>query len=67
MVTSQDRAGQVVEACVTVFTAIALPVRLGLISTMTGHGSAIAGRTPNAIWPAVLPNEIKTLRIINQR
>jgi hypothetical protein len=32
---------------------------------MTGHVGTAAGRTPDAIWPAVLPNQIETLRIVD--
>jgi hypothetical protein len=44
-----------------------LPVRLGIIPAMTGYGSTAAGRAPNAVWPATLPNEVKTFGIIDQR
>jgi hypothetical protein len=67
MMTSEDRISQVVEAGFTVLAAIALPVRLGLIPAMTGYGSTAAGRAPNAVWPAMLPNEVKTFGIIDQR
>ncbi len=65
MMTSEDRISQVVEAGFTVLAAIALPVRLGLIPAMMGHVGTAAGRTPDAIWPAVLPNQIETLRIVD--
>ena len=67
MVTGENGAGQVIEACLAVLAAIALPVRLGLIPAMTGHGSTAAGRAPNAVWPAMLPNKVKTLSIVDQR
>jgi len=67
MMTGQDRTAQVVEAGRTVFAAIALPVRLGVIPTMSGHGRAAAGWTPDAIRPAVLPNQIEAFRVIDQR
>jgi hypothetical protein len=67
MVAGENGAGQVVEASFTVLASIALPVRLGIIPAMTGHGSTAAGRAPNAVWPAMLPNELKTLRIVDQR
>jgi hypothetical protein len=65
MMTSENRISQVVEACFTALTAIALPIRLGVIAAMTGHVGAAASRTPDAIWPAVLPNQIETLRIVD--
>jgi len=67
MVTGENSAGQVIEACLAVLAAIALPVRLGIIPAMTGHRSTAAGRTPNAVWPAMLPNKVKTLSIVDQR
>lgn len=63
--TGENGAGQVIEACLAVLAAIALPVRLGIIPAMTGHRSTAAG--PNAVWPAMLPNKVKTLAIVDQR
>ena len=67
MMTSENRISQVVEAGFTVLASIALPVRLGIVPSMTGHGSTAAGRTPNPFWPAMLANEVKALRIVDQR
>jgi hypothetical protein len=67
MVAGENGAGQVVEAGFTVLASIALPVRLGISPSMTGHGSTAAGRALNAVWPAMLPNEVKTLSIVDQR
>jgi hypothetical protein len=47
MMTSENRISQVVEAGFTVLASIALPVRLGIIPAMTGHGSTAADRTPS--------------------
>jgi hypothetical protein len=67
MMTSEDRISQVVEADFTVLAAIALPVWLSIIPAMTGHGSTAAGRATNPVWPTMLPNEVKTFGIIDQR
>jgi hypothetical protein len=45
--------------------SVTSPIRLGVIAAMTVHVGTAAGRTPNAIWPAVLPNQIETLRIVD--
>ena len=47
MVTGENGAGQVIEACLAVLAVIALPVRLGIIPAMTGHRSTAADRTPS--------------------
>src|SRR4051812_36631231 len=67
VVPGQDGAGQVVEAGAACRAAVALAARSGVVPAVAGHGGAVAGRAADALGPAVLPDQLVALGVIDQR
>src|SRR4051794_22807001 len=63
----QDSAREVVEAGAARRAAVALPVRLGVVPAVAGDLGTIAARAANAVRPAVLPDQLEALRVVDQR
>src|SRR5438046_1045704 len=66
MVSGQRRAGEVVKAPGAGLTAIALPMRLGVVAPVADHRIAAAAGAAHALWPAVLAHEGEALGIVHQ-
>src|SRR3954449_11829236 len=62
----QDSASEVVEAGAARRAAVALPVRLGVVPAVAGDLGTIAARAANAVRPAVLPDQLEALRVVDQ-
>ena len=63
---SKDRVGQIIKACVTVVTLIALTGRCRIIKAALDDLFRLTRRTPDAIRPAQLTNRLITLHIIDK-
>src|SRR4051812_31107848 len=63
----QESASEVVEAGAARRAAVALPVRLGVVPAVAGDLGTIAARAANAVRPAVLPDQLEALRVVDQR
>ena len=63
----QDRARQVIEPDATAVATITLAMRLGLIMPITDHRRAVTRGTTHTGRPAMLADQLKALRVINQR
>ena len=66
MVPSEDGAGQIIEAFSARLTLIALPGRLLLIGTSSGHTLGITTRALSSFWPMKLSDRVIALGIIYQ-
>lgn len=66
MMPCQYGSGQVVEIPAASPTMIFLAGKLGVVSTLLGHGNRVAMRTLHPIRPARLPHLVVTLGIIQQ-
>src|SRR3954464_2640858 len=63
----QHGAGQVVEAGTAPRAAVALAVPLRIIPAVTGDLGVTAARAADAVGPAVPPDQLVALRVIDQR
>jgi hypothetical protein len=66
MVSGQDSTRQVIEPRSAVLTPVALPMALGLIMTMADHGGTGTGCAANSVRPAMVPDQLIALGIIDQ-
>jgi hypothetical protein len=66
MMPSEDCAGQIIEAFLTIFTLITLSDRLFVIETSSDDSSGITKRTLSAFRPAQFAYRVVTLGIIYQ-
>src|SRR5438874_557400 len=66
MMSSKDGVGQVIKACVTVVTLIALTGRFRIIKAALDHMFRLTRRTLDAIRPAQRTNRLITLHIIDE-
>src|SRR4051795_9203572 len=66
MVSGQRRAGEVVKAPGAGLTAIALPMRLGVVASIADHRTAAAAGAAHALGPAMLAHQREALGVIQQ-
>src|SRR5258705_8761463 len=66
MMSGKDGVGQVIKACVTVVTLIALTSRFRVIKATLNDVLRRTRRAPDAIGPAQLANSLITLHIIDE-
>src|SRR3982751_4102711 len=66
MVSGQRRAGEVVKAPGAGLTAIALPMRLGVVAPIPDHRTAAAAGAAHALGPAMLAHQREALGVIQQ-
>src|SRR5437773_90503 len=66
MMSGKDGVGQVIKACVTVVTLIALTSRFRVIKATLNDVLRLTRRAPDAIGPAQLANSLITLHIIDE-
>src|SRR5215831_16973617 len=66
MMSSKDGVGQVIKACVTVATLIALPCWLRVIKAALDDLLGLTRWTRDAIWPTQLTDRLITLPLIDQ-
>src|SRR3982750_4322301 len=66
MVSGPRRAAEVVKAPGAGLTAIALPMRLGVVAPIADHRTAAAAGAAHALRPAVLAHEGEALGVIQQ-
>src|SRR3954454_11197587 len=67
VVPGQDGAGQVVEAVRARLAAVALPLRLRVVTAVAHHGVAAASGAADALRPAMLPHQGEVLSVVDQR
>src|SRR5262249_49834744 len=66
MMSSKDGVGQVIKACVTVATLIALPCWFRVIKAALDDLLGLTRWTRDAIWPTRLTDRLITLNLIDQ-
>src|SRR5215510_2665981 len=66
MMSSKDGVGQVIKACVTVATRIALPCWFRVITAALDDLLGLTRWTRDAIWPTQLTDRLITLHLIDQ-
>src|SRR4051794_24489130 len=59
--------GLVVEAAAAGLAGVALTVRSGVVPAVARHRGAVASRAADAVGPAVLPDQLVALRVLDQR
>src|SRR3954464_5794299 len=57
----------VVETAAAGLAAVALTVRAGVVPAVAGRRGAVASRAADAVGPAVLPDQLVALRVLDQR
>src|SRR3954468_22582811 len=67
MTSSQNGAGQIIKTRLTIRASIPLAMRLSVIVTITSHRGTVAMGTADAVWPAMLANQLVTFGIVDQR
>jgi hypothetical protein len=67
MVSSKNRACQVIKASIALFTPVALPMTLSIIVAVADNCVTITFDATHTIRPAMLAYQLKALRIIDQR
>jgi len=63
---SQHRAGEVVEAGRACFASVALPVRLRVVAPVPDHRGTVAARTAYALRSAMLAHKREALGVVHQ-
>src|SRR4051812_36847196 len=66
MVSGQNSTAQVIEPCSAVLAPVPLPISLGVIMAMADHGGAGTARAANAVRPAIVPDQLIALGVIDQ-
>ena len=67
MVSSQDGAGQIIEATLALLAPIALPMPLRVIMAVTSHRGAVTVRAVDALGPPMLAHHLVAFRVVDQR
>jgi hypothetical protein len=64
VVAGQHGPGEVVEAGRTCLATIPLPVPLSVVTPVANNRAAATARTANPLWPAMLAQQRKALRVV---
>ena len=67
MMTGQDGTAKVIKAAAAPLAAIALPMRLGVVTTVAGNLAACTSGAAHTLWPTMLPDQLVAFSIINER
>lgn len=67
MMPGQDGTAQIIKAAAASLAAVALPVRLGVVTTVAGHLGARTTGAAHALGPTMLPDQLVAFGIIDER